>query len=509
MWGSFELDLERECARRLAESDRNLARLRRENERRVRRSVGTPLLLPLLRPSVWSHGEFNPHHVRSHNEAVSRAIEKAMRSFTYSPLPPRTLLVTKATGGYRTISMFPIADELVSRKLFEALMQKNRSRLSSRSFAYRRDIGEQDAVRRLRAAVSERQRIFVCSYDLRSYFDAVDHGFIRSSIDQLELSLTRLERHLIDAFLEAPLPVEVGSATTPTLRKRGIPQGTSISLALANIATGVLDRKLEQLPVDFIRYADDLLVWSATYDGASRAAEEVLAWAKAARVEINGQKSTGVRLLQAEGQPPGEIRTVEEVAFLGHAFGIDWVGMTPSSVDHIKDRVSKMIYDNLLREPLNGTQDFSRISLNDRDYVAYVWQLRRYLYGANSESAIRRMLHGRIPKRRYTGAVCRYPYVTSNEQIRELDEWIQHTTARALAKRAKILAPLLGLRPDPKPWSWTIPQLLESKTVSARSGAPVDIRLPTCEKMHAVVQRAVAAHGSSVVETYGELYSSS
>lgn len=510
MWGSFELDLEHECARRLAESDRNLARLRTENGRRVRRSLGSPTLLPLVRPSVWNHPEFNPLHVRSNREAVAHAIEQSMRSFSYRPLPPRTLLVPKATGGHRTISMFPIADELVSRKLFEAVMQKNRSRLSARSFAYRRDIGEQDAVRRLRAAVLERQRVFVCSYDLRTYFDAVDHDFIRGSIDRLELSLTRLERHLINSFLEAPLPLEVGRASVPRLRTRGIPQGTSISLALANVATGVLDRKLEELPVDFIRYADDLLVWSDTYDGASRAAEEVLSWAKSARVAINGAKSTGVRLLQAADQPPGEIRTISDVSFLGHAFGIDNVEISAASVARIKSRVAKLIFDNLLREPLSGTQDMSRLSMNDRDYITYIWQLRRYLYGANSEASVRRMLHGRIPKRRYTGAVCRYPYITANDQLRELDEWIQYTTARAVAKRARILAPALGgLRAAPRPWGWSIRQLLEAKTVSGTSGKVVDIRLPTCERMHAVVQRAVAAHGSSVVETYGELYSTS
>jgi len=39
-------------------------------------------------------------------------------------------------------------------------------------------------------------------------------------------------------------------------RERGIPQGTSISLFLANVAPWDLDRSLERLGVSFVRYAD-------------------------------------------------------------------------------------------------------------------------------------------------------------------------------------------------------------------------------------------------------------
>jgi hypothetical protein len=42
----------------------------------------------------------------------------------------------------------------------------------------------------------------------------------------------------------------------------GIPQGTSISLFLANVAAYALDRRLETLGVGFVRYADDTIIWS-------------------------------------------------------------------------------------------------------------------------------------------------------------------------------------------------------------------------------------------------------
>jgi hypothetical protein len=279
----------------------------------------------------------------------------------------------------------------------------------------------------------------------------------------------------------------------------GVPQGTAVSLFLANVATGSLDRELETMPISFARYADDLLIWSTEYEAVSRAASRVQIWADQIGVPINPEKSLGIRLLvPSAALPRAEMSSTDSTVFLSHELGIDRTVPAKKAIRAIRHRVLRYIYDNLIREPLAGTQDMSRLTETDRDYATLMWQLRRYLYGSHSEREVRAFEHGSIPRVRFSGAVARYPYTDDDGPLEELDRWIRLQVWLALRKRESLLAPMVAH--SPAPWGYSRTQLSKAWVRSTRTGARVDLRLPSAARMARVVRRAVNVHGSFVAE---------
>lgn len=503
MWSGLEDDLLDACNRRILAAERRRGRVADENRRRARRSTGPTYEIPIDTPPLWSQAGFDPYRVRRNRRSIAHSIRAKLQARSYEPFAPQPMEIPKPGGGTRTVSVFPIADEVISLRLFKALLKKNRSRLSARSFAYRSDIGAQDAIRHLRREWREPPRLFVAEYDLTDFFDRISHDYIRSSIKALDFSMTDLEHYLVEAFLRSPLPA-IWPGAVPVRRSVGVPQGTSISLFLANVATGLLDRKLETMNLDFVRYADDLLVWSDDYAAISRGATEIWKWAEEAGIPINPSKSAGIRIVVPPAVSRAELASTHTVRFLSHDVGLNSVAISDRSIEAIKRRVSRLLYDNLLREPRRGTQDLGRLTDNDRDYATYIWQLRRYVYGSHSETEIRRLETGAIPRIFFTGIVAHFPYTTDDAVLEDLDEWILTQTWLALSRREALLRPRIAITPTP--WGYSREALRHCQSVSGRTGRTVDLRLPSTLRMVRVVRRAVGVHGVKSVDRTLDLY---
>jgi hypothetical protein len=172
-----------------------------------------------------------------------------------------------------------------------------------------------------------------------------------------------------------PLPAESYNAKALQARERGIPQGTSISLFLANIAAWELDRSLERLGVSFVRYADDTLIWSTDYSQLCRAVDTLHEMAARIGSPINLEKSGGIRLLVPPGAPC-ELPRIESIEYLGHRIMFSSVSLKDRVVQRIKKRITELLYFNLIKEPEAGTQNPARLQRVDRDYVTCVWQVR-------------------------------------------------------------------------------------------------------------------------------------
>lgn len=409
------------------------------------------------------------------------------------------------------MTAFAIADEVVSKRLYTSLMNKNRARLSAHSYAYRNDLGVHDAISRMQADWSGEHRLYVAQYDFADYFGSVDHDHVWSTIQDLKFAITRTERQLLTAFMLAPLPTLL-PATMPTTsrsRDRGIHQGTTISLLLANIAATPLDREFERLGVSFTRYADDVVIWSRDYNNLSRAVEQLHRFADASRCAINHSKSKGIGLLTIPEAKEAEFRTLHKVDFLSQSIGLRTVSISERAVSTAKKTLTGYIYNHLLREPSKDTQNIERLAGGlDRDYVALIWQLRRYLYGSLSEKQLRRLLRGPLPSMMSLGGLLgRHPLVDDTKQLQEFDAWLSTQVWLALRKRAQLLREAAGAVPTPAPWGYTQQQLTAFTTTSTRGSRPaVDGRLPSSVRMSELVRRAVRAHGTRVATHTASLY---
>ena len=507
MWYSLSKDLEAQATRQIRDFERYRKRTHDENVRRARRSSGTPHLELVHRPSAWSLDPgFDPFHVRARAVPIGHAVTRALRGGGYQPHRPAGFFVPKVGGGSRLVNSYPIVDSLLSNRLYRSLLEKNRPRLSARSYAYRGDLGPHDAIMHLQSEWGTEQRIFVAEYDFSKFFDHISHDHIWRTIESLGFIMTPLEERLLRAFLASPEPyTNTTEKALPTdARTVGVPQGTSISLLIANLAATPLDRSLERLGVGFVRYADDTLIWSRDYAAVCEAVHALHAAAEEIGSPINYEKSEGVRLFVSEGTRNAEMRSTSRIEYLGHSIGLRDVRMKQAVVDKIKSHVSSLILNNLLREPIAGTQSLARLTGNDRDYATLIWQLRRYLYGPLSESQVRRFQQGAIPPMTFEGVMSFFPLVNDQAALRELDSWIATQVWLAIRKRANLLKG--SVTAFPEPWTRERQELFRLVVTSTRTGKRVDLRLPSVERVSSVIHAAVLTHGTKVVGSGHNLY---
>ncbi len=499
-----------EAARLIRRYEEQVQSAADETSRRQRRSTGTPTPVPVRQPPHWSTADgFNPYLTRSRVDRIAHSIRSQMRDRTYRPRQPLEYSVPKPSGGERAVSIFQVADSAVSRVIFENLLAKNLPLFSARAYAYRKDVTSQDAIQYLLSDASGRSRVFIAEFDFQKYFDAIDHDHIRRNLHDFRFLMSGVERSVVEGFLTtAALHKDTYTDGTNSLRDRGVPQGTSISLFLANVAAWDLDRDLEHTGVGFTRYADDTLLWSEDYSAICRAADLLESHAKRMGVTLNHDKSPGIHLL-VNNPERAEMAAVSSATYLGYEISPSGASIKRDSVAKMKHHIERLIYWNLLHEPMSGTQELGRIAGHvDRDYVTLLSQLRSYLYGDLSERTVQRFQRGEIPPRRFKGVMAAYPLIDDDAQLIALDGWLANTVYLAMAKRKDLLAALEVATTAP-PYDLDLADFCKAKTKSRRTGETIDLRIPSFRRIARVMRRASALHGASRIgrpSPYGASY---
>lgn len=503
---TLEKYIHNEATRLIKRHERNMRGAADEARRRSDRSTNKYPPLKTQRPEWWSADQgFDPYHVRRRAGVIGHSVWKALRRGEYEPRPPARVTIMRDDGRPRELSVFQVADSAISRMVFESVLRKNTARLSGRAYAYRKDLSAQDAIQYVKSEWAGRNRLFVAEFDFSSFFSDLSHDHLDRMLREQRLLMSPDEKQISRAFMRtAPCPLETYSVAWPERSSKGIPQGTSISLILANLAASDLDRQLERLKVGFVRYADDTLVWSTDYSSICSAVEFMADHASRMGVAFNKVKSPGISLLvPRDWLHDGEIRTVRSVPFLGYSIGLDHCSLKHSSESRIRERCLTLIYDNLLREPLQQSQNLDRISAElDRDYVRLLSQLRRYLYGNLSETQVMRYQRGDIPFRHFYGVMSAYPMLDDIDQLRRLDGWLANQIVLALKKRTQLVEQQRGTplpSPGPLPHGCTVSELLSAEPrISQSNGRPVNVALPSFRRIASVVARATDVHGSAV-----------
>lgn len=494
--GKELLENSRDMIRR---QERYMRELRIDDRRRERRKTD-PNEAQIYRPSYWAvDNAFDPYHVRGSSALISETINSRLKRGQYVPFNPMVHYVPKSKSELRPVAVFSIADALVSRNLYLSLMAKNKSLMSARSYAYREDLSAHDAIQYISTEIRGGQRIFVAEYDFSKYFEHINHDYIWEILSRYKFLVTPYEKRLISSFLEAtPHPqdayVRYSKAQTSGV---GLPQGTSISLFLANVAAFELDRSLERLGVGFARYADDTLIWSRDYNQICQAANVMASFSETIGSQLNLKKSKGIRLLSAPGES-SEISSVDRVDFLGYRLTRDSVGLKDSVVDRIKSRVDYIVWSNLLEPLQKGTFQVERVAPPiDRDYQVMIGQLRRYFYGNLTEAKVRQLARGAVKRMRYPGLMAHFPMIDDMEQLKALDGWMLSTVALALKRRTGLLE-AKNIHSLPRPHRMAPSELLGLEGYS-RSGDKLDLSVPSLVRFSSIILRAAAIFGPNIV----------
>ena len=488
-----------ECRKLIQKHERYMRELRKEDVRRKRR-VTNPNAGRILRPSYWDVNKgFDPYYVRSNVSAITYAVNRALSARDYAPRSPIAHEVQKSSGGTRTVSIFQIADSVVSREVFKSLSSKNRALMSARSYAYRDDLSTHDAIQYVASEFRTEERLFIAEYDFSSYFDSISHQHLWNVLDGHDFLMTAPERRVVEAFLGTVLEDEQSYRADPKSKREpvGIPQGTSLSLFLANVAAWRMDRSLERIGVGFVRYADDTLIWSRDYGQINEAVNVLKRESASIGASLNRKKSEGIRLFAPLGEK-SEIRSTDTVDFVGYRFSRGAVGLNGSVEKRIKNRIHYLVWANLLQPLQQGGFAANRIARPiDRDYVVLLGQIRRYLYGHYSETKVRELERGATKRVRFPGVLSYFPLAGDHGQLASLDGWLADVLHQAMKKRAQLLIESGVLR-LPNPHGLSKANFIEAMGKTS-DGSPVDLRVPSIRRFVSILNRAAYAHGANVV----------
>jgi len=323
----------------------------------------------IQKPEYWQRDKkFNPFYVRAKAKAIAKSIAKKIADKTYVPCEPFRKSIPKANGGARELTIYQIPDAAVSKYFYSRLLAKNKHRFSSFSYAYRNDRNVHFAIQDITVDLSLDARAFIAEFDFSDFFGSIGHDYLYSQLHENGFLVSEEDEQIIRAFLST--------------RDRGIPQGTSISLFLANLVCWKLDKSFEKSGLKFARYADDTVVWSPDYAAICKAFTLIESFSREAGVPINPSKSDGISLLARKGLTT-EIASKEEFHFLGYSIGVSHVSIREKAEKRIKKQISYLLYKNLIQplrdKPLRGLV----IPANGKDpaLLSAIMQIRRYLYG--------------------------------------------------------------------------------------------------------------------------------
>lgn len=378
-------------------------------------------------PEYWAlDPKYNPFHVRRNATAIAMSIARKIAARSYVPHAPHRKKIPKPGGGERELTVYQIPDAAVSTYFYARLLAKNRHRFSSFSYAYRNDRNVHFAIQDIAVDLAQNGRTFIAEFDFSDFFGSIDHTFLFAQLHENGFLVSEEEEDVIKAFLKD--------------RDRGIPQGTSLSLFLANLVCWKLDKSLEKAGLKFARYADDTVIWSPTYAAICESFNIVDAFSREAKVSINVKKSDGISLLAKDGLA-AEIASKSSFNFLGYAIGVDHVSIRDKTIQRIKKQVSYLLYRNLVQPlkstPLKGLV----IPANNRDkaLLTAIMQIRRYIYGGLLHRDMVAYIKGRRKTLHFKGVMSFYPLLDDVEQLRALDGWLLSAIDRCVQARSRHL----------------------------------------------------------------------
>jgi RNA-directed DNA polymerase len=484
--------LEREVDKLIHRHNASAASSAKGRKRYERRSGEIAAAVKSLRPSHWELSpHFDPYHVRRRLDTFGHALSVGLTKASYNPDPMLVLPIPKPGGGTREICISTVPDSAVSYWLGRRLIQRNSHRFSSYTYAYRADRNAHHAIEHLMGSIRNRNRLFVLEYDFAKYFDTIRHEYLQRVLSQHFLVSSR-ESILLTKFLKnrrakSLLAYQNGAFEVPEV---GIPQGSSISLFLANVACFELDREIEQVGGAFARYADDTLVICNSFEKADVCAKLLLGHGDRSGTKINFKKSPGVSLLSPDSA--AEIKSKVSVDYLSHSLSAGGVRIAAKSIARMKRRVSQIIYDNLLLQPNRKKYSAARLGqgFTDWDLVQCINELRQYLYGRLTEKAVSRGISGG-QLHKSIGALTFYPNVDElgSNDIRALDGWMLDSLVRAYRKRCKLLS-ALSIKAEPI----TTEQLLSGEWYKFPS-ISVETKLPSFYRAWLYVRLAAKRYG--------------
>ncbi len=191
-------------------------------------------------------------------EASLQEIIKEVKNGNYTPEPLSRIYVPKEQSfKLRPLGLGSIKDKILQRAIATELSTFFEKEFSNKSYGYRVNKSTLQAINRVKDYITK-GGVYIYRLDIENFFETLPHEKL------LNLLATRIADpallHIIALFLKN------GSFERYKYIEHfeGIHQGDPLSPLLANIYLNQLDCFLENSDIDFVRFADDLVLFANT-----------------------------------------------------------------------------------------------------------------------------------------------------------------------------------------------------------------------------------------------------
>ena len=218
-------------------------------------------------------------------DAFYAELKDEIFNLSYSPEPLKRAFIPKENKDeLRKLAIPSLKDKFAQNILIGELSRYFDKGFSNRSYAYRAGKSYTNAVYRARDFFKTYD--FVLKTDVKDFFETIDHEKLLEIL-RANIRDTRIVR-LIELWINNGIFEHFDYRT----HAKGVHQGDVLSPLLSNIYLNQMDKFLENSGVEFVRYADDFVMFFVSYEAAERGLARLKDFLKTISLSLNEAKTS-------------------------------------------------------------------------------------------------------------------------------------------------------------------------------------------------------------------------
>ncbi len=235
-------------------------------------------------------------HLTTHREEILTSLLEG----SYKPYPVKRVEIPKENGKTRKLGIPTLTDRVIQQATLQVLSPIYEKQFSDQSYGFRPNRGCHDALKKCQEYANQGYW-YVVDMDLEKFFDTVNQSML------IEILSRTIEDNRVLSLIHKFLNAGIMDRGMFINSKKGVPQGGPLSPLLANVMLNELDQRLDKWGYRFVRYADDLMIFTKSKRAAERQYKRVSKLAEGKlRLRINKEKT--------------KISKLNQVKYLGYAF---------------------------------------------------------------------------------------------------------------------------------------------------------------------------------------------